>query len=221
MSALKKENKHIPALRFGWLTGLFDPLLKITMPERQFKTALIEQATICPGHKVLDFGCGTLTLTLLAKAHQPQGQLTGIDVDEKILSLAREKLRASNLEVHIDKYDGVILPYKDSSFDRVITSLVFHHLSPEQKSSSLKEIRRVLKPGGEFHVADWGKPSNIIMRLAFYSVQLLDGFKTTRDHVNGKFPDYMRESGFVKVLITKKYNTIFGTLQLFKTVNDK
>lgn len=220
MAKIKKENNHIPALGFGWLTGFFDPLLKYTMPERRFKTALIEQANISPLHNVLDFGCGSLTLTLLAKQKQPEAHFIGVDVDEKILNIARKKLENTNKKIKVDKYDGLILPYKDSSFDRVITSLVFHHLTSEQKENSFKEIKRVLKLGGELHIADWGKPANIFMRLAFYSVQLLDGFKTTRDHVKGLLPKYIKKGGFREVSIHSRFNTMYGTLQLFKSVKN-
>lgn len=220
MSKINKENKHIPALRFGWLTGFFDPLLKYTMPEKRFKSALIEQANISPLHNVLDFGCGSLTLTLLAKQKQPEAEFTGVDVDEKILSIAKKKLGTANGKVRIDKYDGIVLPYKDSTFDRVITSLVFHHLTSEQKENSFKEIKRVLKPGAELHIADWGKPDNIFMRLAFYSVQLLDGFKTTKDNVKGLLPYYIKKGGFSEVSTLSRFNTIYGTLQLFKSVKN-
>ncbi|MFZ5552881.1 MAG: class I SAM-dependent methyltransferase [Bacteroidota bacterium] len=214
---MSKEKTFIPALRFNWLTGIFDPLLKYTMPEKRFKSALIDQAKISPSHSVLDFGCGSLTLTLLAKQKQPQAAFTGVDVDEKILTIARKKLGPSNSAIRIDKYDGLVLPYNDSSFDRVITSLVFHHLTTEQKESSLKEIKRILKPGGELHIADWGKPSNFLMRFAFYSVQLLDGFKTTRDNVKGLLPEFIRKAGFKEVSLHSRFNTIYGTLQLYKT----
>lgn len=215
---MTKEKTFIPALRFKWLTGIFDPLLKYTMPEKRFKNALIDQAKISPSHSVLDFGCGSLTLTLLAKQKQPQAAFTGVDVDEKILNIARKKLGHSNTTIRIDKYDGLILPYNDSSFDRVITSLVFHHLTSEQKENSFREIKRILKPGGELHIADWGKPSNTFMRIAFYSVQLLDGFKTTRDNVNGLLPNYMRKAGFEYISTYSRFNTIYGTLQLYGTV---
>jgi len=49
------------------------------------------------------------------------------------------------------------LPYPDNSFDRVVSSLVFHHLTRENKIHSLKEVFRVLKPQGELHVLDFGK----------------------------------------------------------------
>ncbi|MBX2943186.1 MAG: hypothetical protein KF860_12650 [Cyclobacteriaceae bacterium] len=55
---------YIPALKFDWLTKLYDPVVGALMPEKQFKSALIEQASLEPGSRVLDFGCGSLTLSL-------------------------------------------------------------------------------------------------------------------------------------------------------------
>jgi ubiquinone/menaquinone biosynthesis C-methylase UbiE len=108
------------------------------------------------------------------------------------------------------------LPYPDETFDRVISSLVFHHLTPIQKAKALQDIKRVLKFDGELYIADWGKAENSLMRGLFYGVQLLDGFKTTRDNVAGLMPSYLLEAGFLSVKVLKKYRTVFGTLELFR-----
>lgn len=212
----EKTPDYIPALRYKWLTHLYDATVSLTMPEKQFKIALVKQAGIQPHHKVLDFGCGSLTLTLLAKQNNPDAEFTGIDVDQQMISIAQKKIKQSGLQITIDQYNGSQLPYPDGSFDRVMTSLVLHHLDAQQKAYSLKEIKRVLKPDGELHVADWGKPANVFMRGLFYLVQLLDGFKTTTDHAKGLLPRYMIDAGFKEGKITSRFNTIFGTLQLFK-----
>lgn len=212
-----ENNQYIPALRFNWLTKIYNPLIAFTMPELKFKSALIEQAKIQPQHKVLDFGVGTATLSLLLSKKQPNCFIEGVDIDEKIIKIAKEKVAKEEKQIVITKYDGIVLPYEDNTFDRVITSLVFHHLDKEQKLNSLKEIKRILKPNGELHIADWGKAANPVMRGLFYLVQLLDGFKTTTDNVNGKLPDYIKSAGFSDVSITNNFSTIFGTLSLFKS----
>ncbi|MFY9308249.1 MAG: methyltransferase domain-containing protein [Bacteroidia bacterium] len=209
---------YIPALRFNWLTKLYNPLMAFTMPEVKFKKALIEQANIKDNHRVLDFGVGTATLSLLLKKTVPGSSVTGVDVDDKVLSIAKKRIEENKAEITLTKYDGLKLPYQNNSFDRVITSLVFHHLTPEQKHNSLKEIKRVLKQNGELHIADWGKASSALMRLLFYFVQLLDGFKTTNDNVKGLMPAYIENAGFKKVEIQNNYSTIFGTLTLYKAV---
>lgn len=213
------KNNYIPALRFSWLTKFYNPLVAFTMPEIKFKKALIEQAHIKPEHSILDFGIGTATLSLMIKDTEPLTEVNGVDVDEKVLTIAKEKIKKANANITITKYDGVKLPYSNACFDRVLTSLVFHHLTSEQKHNSLFEIKRVLKPDGELHIADWGKASSILMRSLFLFVQLLDGFKTTNDNVKELLPSYIENAGFKKVEIKKNYATIFGTLTLYKAIN--
>lgn len=210
------KQAYIPALKYDWLTKIYNPLISFTMPELKFKKALIQQAKIESTHKVLDFGVGTATLSLLLKKEHQEATVNGVDVDDKILNIAKQKIEEQKAEIILTKYDGIKLPYPDNYFDRVLTSLVFHHLDKNQKENSLKEIYRVLKPKGELHIADWGKSSNFGMRLAFYFVQFLDGFKTTTDNVNGLLPSYMKGANFFGVEPTQSYNTIFGTLWLYK-----
>jgi len=210
------DTTYIPALRFNWLTKVYDPLIQWTMPEKQFKQDLIEEAGIETEFHVLDFGCGTATLSMMTKSKYPSAFVTGVDVDAEVLAIAQHKLRDFPYLIRLDQYDGMKLPYPDETFDRVISSLVFHHLTPIQKAKALQEIRRVLKFDGELYIADWGKAENSLMRGLFYGVQLLDGFKTTRDNVSGLMPSYLLEAGFLSAKVLKKYRTVFGTLELFR-----
>ena len=73
----------------------------------------------------------------------------------------------------------------------------------------------VLKNDGKLHVADWGKPSNFLMRLLFFPIQVLDGFKTTSSNVQGILPLLMEQSGFIEVKIEKEIPTMFGTMTLY------
>jgi len=213
------STKYIPALKYEWLTRFYNPLIRVTMPEKEFKTELVRQANIKENHKVLDFGVGTATLSLMIKDTNPSSEVNGVDVDEKVLEIANKKIKKARAMIFVTKYDGVKLPYANASFDRVLTSLVFHHLTAQQKHNSLVEIKRVLKPNGELHIADWGKASSVLMRFLFFFVQILDGFKTTTDNVKGLLPAYIEIAGFKKVEIKKNYSTIFGTLTLYKAVN--
>lgn len=206
----------IPALKYHWLTRLYDPILDITMPERKIKSYLIEKADFKPDHRVLDFGCGSLTLSILAKKACPSTEFIGVDVDEKVLDIARKKGRQEGVNIPVNRYDGSVLPFKDSSFDHVMSSLVFHHLTTEQKASALAEIRRVLKPTGQLHIADFGAPANMFQRLSFYLIQFLDGFKTTAGSVKGVLPDLIFRAGFFCKEI-KHFKTLFGTVRLTKS----
>ncbi len=210
------RTNYIPALRYEWLTVFYDAVMDRMMRETTFKQALVRQACVANNHQVLDLGCGTATLTLLIKQIQPEAQVTGLDGDPKALEIARDKIAKSSLTITLDEGMAFNLPYSDNSFDRVFSGLLFHHLTRKDKERTLKEVYRVLRPGGELHVADWGKASNVLMRLAFFLVQLLDGFKTTTDNVNGLLPEFFNKAGLEEVKETARYATMFGTMALYK-----
>lgn len=209
---------YVPALRFHALTAWYDAVVGATARERTFKAALIGQAELAPGMRVLDVGCGTGTLALRLKQHCPEASLVGTDCDIAMLSRARHKAIAALAAVQFDCAYSYALPYRSNSFDRVISSLFFHHLTWSDKQRTSREIFRVLRPGGELHVADWGRPGNVLMRGLFLSVQILDGFAPTRDHVAGRLPELFEESGFVQVVESGRFATVYGSLALFRAV---
>ena len=210
------SDTYIPALRYNWLTNLYDPIMQWTMRENTFKNQLIEQAGIKPSDHVLDLGCDTGTLTLLIKQRHSQSAVVGLDGDQQVLKLAQTKATERGLTITFDHGVSNALPYPDNSFDHIFSSLLFHHLTRENKEQALAEAFRVLRPGGELHIADWGKAQNGVMRTAFLLVQLLDGFETTADNVNGLLPTLIEGAGFAQVRQTISYATIFGTLSLYK-----
>lgn len=210
------SEEYIPALRYSWLTNLYDSVMKWTMREDTFKRKLVEQARIKPSDRILDLGCGTATLTLLTKQRHPHAEMFGLDGDQQVLELARAKAAEHGLTITLDHGLAGALPYPDNTFDRILSSLLFHHLTRENKERALAEAFRVLRPGGELHIADWGKAQNGLMRIAFLLVQLLDGFETTSDNVNGLLPTLIEDAGFIQLQQTIHYATIFGTLSLYR-----
>lgn len=215
---MNENKKYIPALKYDWLTKAYDPVLQFTMPERKFKNALIDGMRIQTDYQILDFGCGSLTLSIMAAQIYPQAQVYGVDIDDKILSIADSKMKSAGVSVKIQHYDGGRLPYPDNYFDRVMSSLVFHHLTLRQKYKALDEIYRILKPSGEVHIADFGQPSSALQRLGFYSIQLLDGFETTNDSLKNKLPKAMRETDFSEVEEKGIFKTLVGTVRITKGV---
>lgn len=214
----KTQTPYIPALSYDWLTKFYDPLIKWGMQENTFKNSLINQAQVKDGFKLLDIGCGTATLALLIKRQHPSSEVYGVDGDDNILVIAQEKIASSGLTVNLKKALAYELPYPDNYFDRVFSSLVFHHLTTENKELAFKEILRVLKPNGEFHLADWDKGHNLLMKIASLTVQFLDGFETTADNFQGKLQDIFIHSGFKRVERTEQFMTVLGTLSLFKGI---
>lgn len=154
----------------------------------------------------------------MAAQAYPQAVFYGVDVDDKILSIAASKMKSAGVSVKIEQYDGSRLPYPDNCFDRVMSSLVFHHLTLRQKYDALQEIWRVLKPSGEVHIADFGRPTGTFQRLGFYSVQLLDGFETTNDSMNDALPRAIKETGFSEVEEKAVFKTLVGTVRIVKGI---
>lgn len=210
------NDHYVPALGYDWLTRYYDIVVRVTTRERAFKRALIEQASIEAGSHVLDLACGTGTLAMWIKEKQESANVFGIDGDETILRIAREKMAKAKLEVQYAHGLSTKLPYEDASFDRVVSSLFFHHLRWDDKIITAKEMYRVLKPGGQIHIADWGRPSNALMRALFYLIQLLDGFENTQPHVEGKLVDVFEEAKFSSITCNKTFDTIAGTMVLYR-----
>lgn len=212
------EAGYVPALRFRWLTPAYDLVVRYTTREATFKSALLDQARIQSGHTVLDLACGTGTLTITAKQRVSGAQVFGLDGDPQILEIARAKARRAGASIQFGDALSHSMPYTDASFDRVLCSLFFHHLSTSDKHRTLREICRVLKPGGELHIADWGAAANPLMRAAFIGIQVLDGFTNTSDNIRGLLPQFMREADLVDVAETRRFSTMWGTLSLYKAV---
>ncbi len=215
------DSAYVPALRFHWLTSYYDALIGATTRERRFKRALIAQARFAQGQRVLDLGCGTGTLAIWIKQDHPQALVTGIDGDPAIVFLASKKARQAHVSAQFIRALSYSLPYPPKAFDRVVSSLLFHHLSWADKTRTALEAFRVLKPGGELHVADWGRPTNPAMRILFGTIQVLDGFANTQDNVSGKLATLFAEAGFRDVAQRQTFNTMFGTLALYSGVKPR
>jgi ubiquinone/menaquinone biosynthesis C-methylase UbiE len=211
------NRRFVPALGLDFLTPLYDPLVALTTRERTFKRLLIAQAEVSAGQRVLDLGCGTGTLALWLKQGVPGATVVGIDADEKVLAKARKKAAHAHVEMRFDCGFSYELPYADGSFERVVSSLFFHHLPSSEKRSTLREAYRVLAPGGRLHVADWGKP-NPMLRTMFYAVQILDGFENTRDHVEGRLGAFFEEAGFQELTMPAEIHTPLGVIALYGAV---
>lgn len=208
----QQTKKFIPALGNDLLTPLYDPLLWL-MREKRFKTDLVEQAQVSKGSRVIDIGCGTGTLAIMTKGLHPESEVFGIDADSKILGLARAKAVKAGVNLTLDQGMAGQLPYADSSFDRVLSSLFFHHLSTENKQRTLREIFRVLRSDGRLHVVDFGPPRTFYSRLV---ARLTARSEEVAANVQGLLPEMFREAGFENVAETKQFMTVAGALSFYQ-----
>jgi ubiquinone/menaquinone biosynthesis C-methylase UbiE len=215
MAQQQDNQDYVPALGYHWLTPYYDAVVGATTRERAFKQALIEQARVRPGQRVLDLATGTGTLAIWLVQSEPRAHVTGVDGDAAILALASRKAQQAGVAVQFDRALSHQLPYSDAHFDRVVSSLFFHHLGWESKVRTAQELFRVLKPGGELHVADWGRAGNALMRGLYVFVQLLDGFDNTQDNVTGRLIALFEQAGFADVTERQTFSTMFGTMSIY------
>jgi ubiquinone/menaquinone biosynthesis C-methylase UbiE len=212
---MSREKTYVHALKFQMLNGLYDPLVRLSTREQTVKTALANALSGRTG-KVLDLACGSGTLAVLIKQKYPQLAVHGVDGDPEMLSRAERKASAAVVEIAFSHGFADALPFEEGSFDVVVSSLFFHHLSRAGKAAAFSEIKRVLSRTGELVVADWGRPQNLLMRAAFFPVRLLDGFGNTRDNVRGDLPMLIRAAGFARVDKIEDLATPLGTVSMIK-----
>jgi SAM-dependent methyltransferase len=112
--------------------------------EEVVRTSQVVRSSRTPS--VLDFGCGIGGSIPDFRALLPAAGIVGVDVSEESLAIARSR----NPDVRFERFDGLHLPFEDGTFDLAFTSCVFHHIDPVDRGACLAEIRRVLRPGGEF-----------------------------------------------------------------------
>lgn len=212
MSETPRE--YVPGAGFHWLTPLYDLLVALTCRDRTVKGRLVAAADQRPGQRVLDLGCGTGNLALRVKRSSPGVTVSGVDADPRMLRTAAAKAMRAGVDVTFAQGFAESLPFPDGAFDRVVSSLFFHHLTGRQKASAIREAARVLVPGGQLHVADWGRPAGPLMSLLFLGVRLLDGFGNTDAHARGELPSLIEGNGFSAVRVGERFSTVFGTLEI-------
>jgi ubiquinone/menaquinone biosynthesis C-methylase UbiE len=145
---------YLPAAGKDWLLPFYDLFTKVLGVEASHRK-LIDQASISPGHRVLEIGCGTGNLVILVKRLNPASQVLGIDPDPKALARAHRNAQRRKVTIQFDQGFAEELRYPDASFDRVLSAFMLHHVNPDAKLLSLREAFRVLKRGGSLHLVDF------------------------------------------------------------------
>lgn len=126
--------------------------------ERAFRDRLVRLARLEPGQSVLDIGCGTGSLAIAAKRRVGlSGRMHGIDASPEMIARARKK--ASKAGADVTFTNGVVegLPFPEAQFDAVLSTLMLHHLPRAAREQCVREVRRVLKPGGRVLAVDFGR----------------------------------------------------------------
>jgi demethylmenaquinone methyltransferase/2-methoxy-6-polyprenyl-1,4-benzoquinol methylase len=142
--------------------------------------SIIAALSLAPGSAGLDIGCGIgLQSLLLAEAIAPGGHVTGLDISAELLDYARNKVQSSPLADRISFEEGDLndLPFPDNSFDWVWSADCIGYPSGDLLAA-LKEIVRVVRPGG------------LVAVLAWSSQQLLPGYPLLEAQLNATCSAY-------------------------------
>ena len=153
---IEKTPEFLPGASFHLLTPIYELLARPMLGGVWRDVVSDVNNSASPAESIVDLGCGPATVLDRLARRRPDLSLTGVDIDEAMLSIARRRLpRARLLKASIDA-----VPIEDKSADLVISSMVFHHLERETKQGAFREAKRILKPGGLFLLCDFSVPVN-------------------------------------------------------------
>ncbi len=148
---------NAPAGQMGAWAPYYDLIMKVITLGREatLREATLDAARVKAADNVLEVGCGTGTLTLAAKKRVgPAGEVHGLDAAPEMVAVAQRKSARAGQPITFRVGSIAALPYADDTFDVALCSFMIFHLPDDTRQTGLKEIRRVLKPGGRVLIVD-------------------------------------------------------------------
>jgi ubiquinone/menaquinone biosynthesis C-methylase UbiE len=202
------ERKYLPAASLDIFLPAYDPIMALLGFQRALRP-LVAQAELEPAHSVLDIGCGTGTLAVLIKELHPTVNVTALDPDPRALARASRKARRARVTIAFDRGFADAMQYADGTFDRVFSSMMFHHVPREEKPKVLADVRRVLKPGGRLEFLDFAGGTHSLLAQALHGRQ-------ANASANDRLLARMREAGLVDAVRTATHGTFFGAIAYYR-----
>jgi ubiquinone/menaquinone biosynthesis C-methylase UbiE len=199
---------YVPAAGKHWRLPFYDLMAKALGADAA-RRVLAEQAAVRAGERVLEIGCGTGSLLLLVATAQPAAEIIGLDPDPNALAIAQRKARRAGVTFQLDQGFADEMPYEAGSIDRVLSSFMFHHLPAEVKARTLREVRRVLKPGGRFHMVDFGGPSS---GGRGFIARHIHADRHLRDNDEGRILTFLRETGLENPQVAARRPSHLGSM---------
>lgn len=181
----------------NWQAPFYDVGCAAIGMGKRFRQETLRHARLHSGERALDVGCGTGVLTCMtAEVVGSTGSVTGIDPSTWMLQQARKN--AAHMDASPEFKLGVIehLPFEAEQFDVVLSSLMLHHLPTELKLEGLREVHRVLKPGGRLSVVDLDRPGNPLWWLVVWPWLLMP---MLAGNLRGEITGYLDDAGFSSI----------------------
>ena len=149
----------------------------------------------------------------MIKKSCPDAEVIGLDGDADVLKAAHSKAEKAGTQIKLDQGMSCELSYADNYFDRVFASLMLHHLAREERKHTINEVFRVLKPGGEFHIAEFSPPHNL---FAYLPSMMMRQMEHASDTIRGLLPSTLQDAGFSDIAKTANFTTVLGTVSLYQ-----
>lgn len=208
------RDRYVPALGFHWLTSLYDPLIRGWSAATRMRASVIDALDLQPGMRLLELGAGPGRLAIQIKRAHPDVTIVCVDADPAMVARARRNATGAGVDIAFHEADMTQLP-ELGTFDRVYSTMTFHHLGPEAKQAALVAARTALRRDGSFVVADFGTPRGPVQWALFAWIQQpLDGFRNTGPHRDGRYERAVRET-FGRVDSAAVWKTVAGTVEMF------
>ncbi len=211
----KSHRTYLPAAGRDWLLPLYDPFVRVLGGDST-RTELLAQATIRPNDRILDIGCGTGTLVIRIKRRHPDVEVVGLDPDPKALARGRRKAARAAVSVQFDQGFSDELPYPAASFDRVFSSFMFHHLRPDERGRTLREVHRVLKPDGALHLLDFVGEESHPHGVHGFLARVLHAAGPPRHSHDSRILALMSGAGFADPQEVSRRATLFGRVAYYQ-----
>lgn len=173
---------------------------------------LIAQADLADSHRILEIGCGTGNLIIRARRTHPSAEMVGSDPDP--LALERAQRKAARLSgIRFDRGYAQRLPYADGEFDRVLSSMMLHHLDSDAKPAAAAEVFRILRPGGRLHLVDMGGDMTAHDGLA---ARLVRHSPHAAGNLGDAIPRLLRAAGFDCAELATQRHRFVGRLTYYR-----
>ncbi len=207
-------NRHdyIPAAGHDLLLPGYDLLTRFLGMNRAYR-ALIDQAELVDGLSVLEVGCGTGNV--ITRVPREYSGVKAVGCDPDLRALARAQKKANGTGVRFDRAYVQELPYGDGEFDRVLSSMMWHHLDEDVKTKAAEEIFRVLRPGGSLHLVDIGgemaADDGLLARRVANSPH-------AAGNLGDAIPRRLRDAGFDCTPVATQRLRLFGPITFFQAI---
>ena len=139
--------------------------------EGKFRREILQVSPLRPGETVLDVGCGTGSLLIEAARLLGSGSvLYGVEPSREMLAHASRKARQHIPETNFVQGSADQIPFPDASFDVVFCTMVLHHLPAAMQIAAIREMSRVVRPGGRLVIVDMQQPRTIAAKLSIVTL---------------------------------------------------